>query len=157
MRILAIFIILALSLNSISYILYPSSVAFAQQPTAEERAQLEKELAELEKEIAQEEAKLVQISKQKVTLQSEVRSLNTKIDRLNLKIRHISLSLSKLDGEIAVTQKDIQKTQTKLDVNKDALTKLIRRLYESDRLGLTAILLKSSKLSDFVGDVNNLI
>ncbi len=127
------------------------------EPTAAERAQLEKDLAELEKQIAENEATIAEYQKQGKTLTKEINSLNAQINKSTLKIKAITLTLSKLDGEIAVTQKDIQKTQTKLDVNREALTKLMRKLYENDRLGLTAILLKANKLSDFVGDVNNIL
>lgn len=153
MRFLAV-LILIMSL----YLPFTGEFVFAQQePSAAERAKLEKELAELERQIAENESTIAEYQKQGKTLTKEIASLNAQINKSNLQIKAITLTLSKLDGEIAVTQKDIQKTQSKLDANREALTRLVRRLYENDRAGLVAILLKSNKLSDFFGDVNNLM
>ncbi len=134
-----------------------ASFAFAQQETAAERTQLEQQLAELENQISQNEATIADYQKQGKTLSKDIAALNAQISKYNLQIKAITLTLSKLDGEIAVTQTDITTTQGKLDMNREALTRLMRNLYENDRLGLTAILLRSPKLSDFVGDVNNLM
>ncbi len=134
-----------------------AGLAFAQQATGEERTQLEQQLADLEKQIQQNEDTITLYQKQGKTLQKDIDALNAQISKYNLQIKAITLTLSKLDGEIAVTQTDIQKTQTKLDSDRGALTKLIRKLYENDRAGLVAILLKSSQLSDFFGDMNNLV
>lgn len=141
----------------ISFQLSAADFAFAQQQVPDEQAQLEQQLAELEKQIAQDQATIDAYNKQGKTLSKEISALNAEINKHNLQIKAISLTLSKLDGDILTTQKDITKTQSQLDTNKIALTKLVRNLYEADRTGITAILLKSSKLSDFFGDVNNLL
>lgn len=114
-------------------------------------------LAELEAQIDQDSAKLVEIGKQKTTYQSEVNSLNSKIAQLNLKIRAITVNLSQLDGEITVNKGQIGEAENKLETNKGALAQLIRRLNQEEDSGLMEVVLKNPKLSDFFGNLNNIL
>lgn len=133
------------------------ATSLAQQPNFAEREALEKQLAELEAEIAKNEATIAEYQKQGKTLQGEISSLNSKINKLNLQIKAINLNLSKLDKEIAVTKSEISEAENKLEINKSALTRLIQKLYEDERSGLIEVLLKAPKLSDFFGNMNNIL
>ncbi len=155
MRSISVFFIIA-ALSSIFYPLLSFNPVFA-QATNEERALLERQLAELESQIAQHEATITEYQKQGKTLQGEIGNLNAKINKLNLQIKAVTLSLVKLDKEISETKSQIKTTEEKIDLNKEALRRAIWAVYESDRQGLMAVLLNSRTLSDFVGDVNNLV
>jgi peptidoglycan hydrolase CwlO-like protein len=122
-----------------------------------EREELERQLADLEAQIDQHEATIAEYKKQGKTLQGEINNLNATINKINLQIKSITLNLQKLDKEIAVTKGEISDAENKLEINRGALARLIQRLYEDDRSGLIEILLKAPKLSDFFGNMNNIL
>lgn len=141
---------------TICTLLFPASLVFAQQNSAE-RQELERQLIELEAQIDQHEATIAEYKKQGKTLQSEINNLNANINKINLQIKSINLNLSKLDKEIVVNKSEIIDAENKLDVNKNALVKLIQKLYEDERRGLMEILLKTPRFSDFFGNLNNVL
>jgi membrane-bound lytic murein transglycosylase B len=157
-----IFIGAALALASIYFLLgsaaapIKTSETFA-QTSQEEREKLEKELLELENQMAQYETAVQDYKKQGKTLQSEIDQLNAKISKINLQIKAINLNLAKLDREISENKTEIRTTEQKIEFNRAAIARSLRILYEKDRLGLMAVLLKNPQLSDFFGDINNLI
>lgn len=122
-----------------------------------ERKTLENQLAELEKQIVQQEEILGNYKKQGKTLQSEIKRLEAQIAKMNLQIKAINLSLAKLDGEIAVTQNQISGIEKEMDLNKKSLSEIIKTLHENDARSAVEILLANPQLSDFFGDLNNLL
>lgn len=124
--------------------------------TEEERKALEAELKELEKQIDQYENQIISYQKQGNTLKNEVASLNSKIAKLNLQIKAINLNLKELDEKIGETEVKIRTTEKSIDNKRNALTELIKNLYEKDRSSLVEIFLRNPRLSDFFSDVNNL-
>ena len=154
MRFLAAFF-LALLLTT-SHLL-PVTVPVALAQSASEREALERQLAELEAQIAQNEATVAEYQKQGKTLSGEIKTLNSKINKLNLQIKAINLNLSKLDKEIVVNKGEIVEAEDRLEVNKSALTNLIRRLNEDEDSGLIEVILKNPKLSDFFGNLNSIL
>ena len=133
------------------------SNSLAAQPTAEERAALEKELTILEQQIEDYEATVDAYKKQGVTLKGEISSLNSKIEKLNLQIKVINLSLSRLASDIKENQERVSTTQQKIDFNRSAMSIALQRMYESERTSLVTVLLENPNLSDFFGDINNLL
>lgn len=132
-----------------------SQVSFAQN--VQERQELEKQLADLEAQIAEHEATITAYKKQGKNLQQEISSLNAKINKMNLQIKSINLTLARLDSEITDNKVEIKITEDKIDLNKQALANSLRKVYESDRLSLLAVLLRSRQISEFFGGFNNLI
>lgn len=123
----------------------------------EERAALEKQLVDLESQIAEHESTIQGLKSQGKTLQSEISRLNTKVEKLNLQIKAVTLTLAKLDEEIGENQKEIQATERDLEFNKDALGRSLQQVYEHQQTSLMEVLLRNPRLSDFFGDVNNLM
>ncbi|MEK7640631.1 MAG: lytic murein transglycosylase [Patescibacteria group bacterium] len=154
MRFVSVFL-LALILNT-SYLL-PATVPVASAQSSSEREALERQLTELEAQIAQHEATVNVYKKQGTTLKGEVNSLNSKISKLNLQIKAITLNLSKLDKEISANKTEIVLAEDRLITNKSALAKLIRRLNEDENSGLVEVMLKNPRLSDFFGNLNNIL
>lgn len=157
MRLFNIFITVLALLLFTFYFLFSRSQVFAQQIDCTDRQACERRLLELENQISGQEAQIVDYQKRGRSLQNEINNLNAKINKANLQIKSINLSLAKLDEEITETRGQIQITEQKLNLNKEALRRAIRAIYQSDRTGLTALFLKSERLSDFVGNVNNLV
>lgn len=123
----------------------------------EERKNLENQLAELEKQISDYEATIVQYQKQGKTLQNEIKSLESQIAKLNLQIKAINLNLKKLNQEINTTQSKINSVEEDITFNKDALSQVLQNLYENEDQSLMEIFLANPNLSDFFGNLNNLM
>src|SRR3990167_5594023 len=123
----------------------------------EERKVLETQLAELESQITQYEKTIASYKKQGSTLKSEIDRLNAQVAKLNLQIRAITLSLSRLNQQISATQSKIGVTESDIDQNKEAIGKLLQDLYEREDTGLIEVMLANPRLSDFFGNLNNLL
>lgn len=128
-----------------------------EQSLQQEREALEKQLSELEKEIDAHQKTIDEYKKQGKTLNNEIGSLNAQINKLNLQIKAININLTKINQEINETQKQINRTENQIDRNREVLSKGIRDIYESDNLSMVAILLANNKLSDFFGNLNNIM
>jgi len=147
------FLLIFLTTNFLPAIL---NVSFA-ATSDEERKALEQQLAELEKQIIEDEAAIANYQKQGKTYQTEINKLTTQIGKINLQIKAVNISLEKLNKEINENQSQLKKTEDKLDFNKNALTQTLESLYEKDDTTMVEMLLKSSKLSDFFGDMTELV
>ena len=123
----------------------------------EERKALEAQLADLESQISAYETTIQQYQTQGKTLKSEIDRLNVQIKKLNLQIKAINLSLTNIDYQISDTQKQIGETENDIELNKRGLSKILQNLYENEKRGLMTMLLENPKLSDFFGDINNLL
>ena len=122
-----------------------------------ERAQLQSQLDVLEKQIAQYETTVSQYQQQGKTLQGEITLLNNKIAKLNLQIKTITLSLKKLDDEIVSTQDQIVKTEGDISQSKQSLGSVLQTLRESEAQNAVEMIIANPRLSDFFGDINNLM
>lgn len=125
--------------------------------TAEERAKLELELSELENQIAVHEATIEKYRKEGSSLKGEIASLNAKVEKLNLQIKTVSLSLTRLNTEIVTNQKQVTETQQRLDRQRLAMMSALQSMYESEQTSLITILLHNPRLTDFFGNINNLL
>lgn len=123
----------------------------------EQRAELERQLAEVEKQIDANQKTIAQYQKSGKTLTTEIKKLNTEITTLTLKVKGIGLALNKLNGEIAETQKSINNTETKIDINKQALSSAIREIYETDHTNFVVVLLAHKTLSEYFGAINDVM
>lgn len=128
----------------------------AAQKAQEERTALEQQLADLEKQIEENQAKITEYQKQGNTLNGQIGSLNTQINKINLQIKAVNLEINQLDGKIKNTQGQINQTEGQINTHKDAISKSLRLIYESDKETLTAILLSNNNLSDFFGSLNDI-
>lgn len=142
------------------------AISFAQAPTTEnsngsspeeDRLALEQQLIELEKESLELEKTITEYRKQGNTLKSEIRRLEAEINKLNLRIKAINLNIQQLDREIKITQGKIGDTENKIETHKRSLTEAIRALYEADRQSLIEIIIVNNRLSDFFGNINDLL
>lgn len=123
----------------------------------EERKALEIQLADLENQISNYETTIGQYKKQGTGLTAEIKKLESQIAKLNLQIKAVNLTLSKLDSEISNTQGQISQTESDIVSNKENLSQLLQVLYENDNQSLVEVLFKNPQLSDFFGDMNNML
>ena len=146
----------ALTLTPGGVFLAPQTLAQTDNPDGKSREELEKELAELERQIEEQRGQVETYQKQGKTLKNEISSLDSRIKKLNLQIQATEITIEKVGQNIVVTQKDINKTENRIDVHKDALRGALQQIYEQDRQGLMQILLANEQISDFFGDINEI-
>jgi len=127
------------------------------QTSEQERAALEDELEELEKQMQEYEATIAEYRRQGSSLQGEISILEAQIKKISTQIQAITLALQKLSGDIQITTSRIVDVEQEINVNKNALGILIRKVDENDKKGLVEILLENPELSDFFGSVNDLM
>ncbi len=123
----------------------------------EQKEALKAQLAEYEEQITKLEGNISEYQKQGKTLQSEIKRLEAKIAQMNLQIKAVNLSLLKLDQEIFSTENQIIETVKDINSNKEFLTEILRTIYDNDSKGLMEILFENAQLSDFFGNLNNLL
>lgn len=118
---------------------------------------LEEELDKYEQQISEYEATISNLKKEGKTLSGEISKLNAQIAKLNLQVKATTLQLGKLDEEIAKTQNKIEGTEKDIEYNKKNLEAIIQNIYKNEDRGLIEVFLVHPRLSDFFGDLNNLI
>lgn len=123
----------------------------------DDRQQLELQLQELEAQIAKDQETLNSYKSQGKNLQSEINRLNANVNKLNLQIKAVTLSIQKLDREIKENQGQIKTTQDKMTQNKEILTRTIQNINTNEESSIVEILLRKPHLSDFFGDINDLM
>lgn len=142
-----------------------SASSFAQAPTTtplsnspeEERRILEEQLAQLENQISEYENTIEEYSQKGSTLKNEIGLLEAEIKKLNLRIKAININLEQLDKEIKTTQNKITDTEGKIETRKQSLAESIRAIYEADNKTLMEVVVANDQLSDFFGDLNNIM
>ena len=136
-----------------------SSLTFAAQnaQTDGQRQQLESQLANLEKQISDYQNTIAQYQKQGQTLTTEIKTLETRIAQINLQIKAVNLNLSKLNQQMNDTQTKIVSVEADIGTNKGALSEVLQNLYENEGQNLMEIFLANPHLSDFFGNLNNLM
>jgi peptidoglycan hydrolase CwlO-like protein len=122
-----------------------------------ERAALESELAELETKIAEYEKTVQGYKQQGSTLTEEISRLNAQINKMALQVKSITLNLSKLSGEISVTTNKIGETESEIDQKKTRIAAALRDIERNENQNLVEILLTNPSLSDFFGNINNIM
>lgn len=123
----------------------------------EDRASLEAELKQLEAQITEYEGTISKYRSQGKSLKGEISILETKIKQINTQIKTINLSLQRLSGNISQTTNKIGQVEGGIELNQEALANLIKEIDAHDQKGLMEILLENPKLSDFFGNVNDLL
>ncbi|MDE2001445.1 MAG: lytic murein transglycosylase [Patescibacteria group bacterium] len=150
---------------AVSYLIFGTAVApidrgqlsLAAQTVDSTRQQLESQLQDLENQIAQEQDVLDGYQNQGASLQNEINATNAKIKKLNLQIQAITLSIKSLGNQISDNQDQIQSTQSDIDQNKLVLTRTLQSVYANENLSMVEVLLQKPTLSDFFGDMADLI
>jgi len=136
----------------------PSLIFAAQNnQTNEERQKLENQLAELEKQISDYENAITQYQKQGQSLKNEIKTLESKISKLNLQTKAVNINLENLNQEIGTTQSKIASAEQNIGFNKEALSQVLQNLYENESQSLMEIFVTNPNLSDFFGNINNLM
>jgi len=133
-----------------------SPALHAQELSAEERAQLEKEYAELQDEIAEWEKVLSETRAKKNTLQGDVTSLNAEIKQAEAQIRQKNLAINKITGDIKSKTATISELSSRIETGHDSLGALLRSQNQVDDLTLVEIALAADSAFALFEDVDNM-
>ncbi|MBI2063590.1 MAG: peptidoglycan DD-metalloendopeptidase family protein [Candidatus Yanofskybacteria bacterium] len=137
-----------LVLFSIFYFLF-SGGAYALDDTSQQILDLRKQIEELTKQAEQYKGTIAEKQKQANTLKRQIDILNNQILQLQTKINITDRQITSTNYEINDLHGQIFDATEKIDKQKQAIGELLAILYEQDKLSLLAVLLKSSRLSDF--------
>ncbi len=127
------------------------STAFAADDINQQILDLRKQIEELTKQADQYKGTILQKQKEADTLKRQVDILNNQILQLQTKISITNRQISSAKLEIVGMEGQIFDKQGKIDQQRKAIGELLSLLYERDQLSLLAILLKTPRLSDFMG------
>lgn len=141
-------VILILALLS-SFFLLLTSGAYALDDTSQKILDLRKQIEELTKQAEQYKGTIAQKQKQADTLKRQIDILNNQISQLQTKITITDRQVTSTKLEINDLEGQIYDAGENINKQKQAVGELLSFLYERDRLSLLAVLLKSSRLSDF--------
>ncbi|MBI2669619.1 MAG: peptidoglycan DD-metalloendopeptidase family protein [Candidatus Yanofskybacteria bacterium] len=129
--------------------------------TSEKILNLRKQIEELTKQAEQFKGTIAEKQKQADTLKRQIDILNSQILQLQIKITITDRQISSAKLEIIDLEGQIFDAGENINKQKQAVGELLSFLYERDKLSLLAVLLKSSRLSDFTNqtrqaeDLNN--
>ncbi len=154
------FLAILMTLLTIGYTIQP---AFALTADELQKARDEKAKAALEisSQIQAVNQQLNATQSQKNSLQKELKTIDYSVNQLNLGIKSSQINIEKLGFELQSVQLDIDKITEQINTKKAALMKLVRELYEKDKQGSLAMLLRNRSLADSfreqqsLSDLNN--
>ena len=112
---------------------------------------LRKQIEELTKQAEQYKGNIAQKQKEANTLKRQIDILNNQILQLQTRIAITGRQVNSAKLEIVDLEGKIFDKQGKIDKQRQAIGELLSLLYERDRLSLLAVLLKTPRLSDFMG------
>jgi membrane-bound lytic murein transglycosylase B len=126
------------------------------QAVIDHRAQLLAQLAQLEQEINSVQNLIDQKHTEAASLERDISILDARIKQTKLQIKAITLQIQALQGKIDEKQTNINQIVAKVNREKLSLAEAIRTLDEYDDYSVIEILMSYQKMSDYLGDVDNI-
>ncbi len=130
--------------------------ARAQDLTPAQRAALQAQYDELQVEIAQWQKVIDDTNTKKKSLTGDVSALTAQIKKAQAEIDQRNVVITQLQSEISQKTKAVQTLETKLQLGKDSLAKLLRDKNEIETTPLVVIALSSGSLSDFFDSISTI-
>ncbi len=117
---------------------------------------LRKQIEELTKQAGQYKGNIAQKQKEANTLKRQIDILNGQIQKLQVQIIITEKNIGVTKLEIGDLEGQIFTASEKIGKQKQTIGELISILHERDQLNLTAVLLKSSTISDFTNQAEQM-
>ncbi len=121
------------------------------QMAQEEKAKLEQELAEIEKQIADYQSQLKTITGEKKTLQNKIKQLQTQQAAINLQVKATNLKIAQLEKDLQKTQDRIEEKADKATRLEEQMATLLRAINRSDHYSFVYLIAANENLSDAFG------
>lgn len=116
------------------------------------KAEIEGEISSLESEQAELESKLAELKENKKDTESYIAELDKQIEEYIIKLEDISAKITKTEGEIALTEKNLDKAKKDEVVQYDALKARIKAMYEAGDETYIEMLFSSGDLKSLLND-----
>jgi len=136
------------------YLFLSKGLIFAQ--TTDEEKEMEAKIKELEEKITKYRAGATVNQQRAKTLQTEIEILDDEADKAELEIKRIDLIVKRLDTKIAEKKMVIREAERGVDLEKTALSELLREISKYDDVSYLEIILSRAQLSDFLSEVRSL-
>jgi len=137
-------------------LVFGGSVLALTDPMSEEEQEMEAKIKELENKIAQYRIGITTNQQRAKTLQTEIAILDDEINQAELEIKRIDLVIQRLDSKINEKKVVIREIEREVDLEKAALSELIREIRKYDDVSFLEIILARDQLSDFLSEVRSL-
>ena len=124
--------------------------------TSEEEKEMEAKIKELEEKIAKYRAGITTNQQRVRTLQTEIAILDDEINEAELEIKRIDLIIQRLESKIVEKKVIIREIEREVDLEKTALSEIIREIRKYDDVSFLEIILARDQLSDFLSEVRSL-
>ncbi len=131
--------------------------------TSDSIKEKEKQIDQMEKEKEDLQGSLTNLQKIKKDLETQKLNLKNYVAQLDGKLTEIEQNIADLNQQISVKQAEIQETQKELDealateeLQRTAMIKRVRMMYEQDNMQMLEIFLKSGSLSGFLNRADSI-
>ncbi|MFH2013723.1 MAG: lytic murein transglycosylase [Patescibacteria group bacterium] len=124
--------------------------------TPEEEVEMEIKIKELEEKISAYKANINTNQQKARTLENEIDILDNEIGQIESEIQRINLILITLNSKIARKETDIREIERQVDLEKTALSELIKIISIYDDISLFEVILSRNRFSDFLSEVRSL-
>ncbi|MDP3953957.1 MAG: peptidoglycan DD-metalloendopeptidase family protein [bacterium] len=113
---------------------------------------LREQIEQLTKEADKYRNAVAKTQKEADTLSRQINLLNSQISRLQVQLKITERTIDTTGLEILELNELIFDTQETIDFDKEAISEMIKKMYERERQSLVAILLANTRLSDFFSE-----
>lgn len=127
--------------------------------SADLKSSIDKKAEELKKindQILENQKKLEETQGQKKTLSSEIKIIDSSIKQISLGIDSSKVAIEKLSLEVDSISNNISDAEIDIANKEAALAEILRQLQKNDTENLLFVILKNSKLSDSLSDLQAL-
>lgn len=133
------------------------SIMFAQSadPTAQRRAELQRQLNEVEAQIASTNKVITQLQGEGASLQRDINILDGEIKKARLQVQATDIAIRALESNITIHSRTINTLSEQLDTQKSALAEVIRKTREFDDYSLVEVVFSARDVSEFFGDLDS--
>lgn len=126
-------------------------------PTAERRAELQRQLDALEREIAETQGELNGLRAEGQSIQRDINILDADIKKSQLQIRAIQVQIEALSQNITIHGKTIGALGAQLDGERAAVAQILRKTDQLDDFSLVEVVLSAQSVSNFFGDLDSYV
>ncbi|OGZ32829.1 MAG: hypothetical protein A2V69_03330 [Candidatus Portnoybacteria bacterium RBG_13_40_8] len=126
------------------------------QTSLDEEKEMEAKIKELEEKISKYRTGVITNQQRAKSLQTEIEILDNEVNEAELEIQKIDLIIKKLDNRISEKKMVIREAEREVDLEKTALSELLREISKYDDVSYLEIILGRAQLSDFLSELHSL-
>jgi len=149
------FILAALVVGILAAVAPSLLLAQSADPTAQRRAELQRQLNEVESQIAATSQVITKLQGEGASLQRDIDILDGEIRKAKLQVQATDIAIQALASNITIHSKTINTLTEQLGTQKEALAEVIRKTREYDDYSLVEVAFSAKDVSEFFGDLDS--